>query len=148
MLICYLGDTIDTRLTNLENSINTISTDIDLKKTGTCERCSQTVDSRIDLLETYKTGVEGFFSNVGGHFESDENLNTIGEFQRNVVAVFNSIRNTLFNAKDAIVNHVSMRLSTIESRNVMRSQFVYNLDRKTKCTNAKVKKFKIYFSSI
>ena len=144
-LYSYLGDTIDTQLTNIKTSIDNIKTDIDFAKTGTCDRCSQTVDSRLDLLETYKTGVEDFFSNVGGHFETDENLNTIGEFQRNVMAAFNSIRNTLFNHKDAIVNHVSTRLSTIESRTVMRNQFVYNLDRKTKCTNAKVKKISFFF---
>ena len=125
--------------------MDNIKTDIDFAKIGTCDRCSQTVDSRLDLLETYKTGVEGFFSDVGGHFETDENLNTIGEFQRNVMAAFNSIRNTLFNHKDAIVNHVSTRLNTIESRTVMRNQFVYNLERKTKCTNAKVKKPTIFF---
>ena len=139
-LYSYPGDTIDTQLTNIKTSMDNIKTDIDFAKTGTCDRCSQTVDSRLDLLETYKTGVEGFFSDVGGHFETDENLNTIGEFQRNVMAAFNSIRNTLFNHKDAIVNHVSTRLNTIESRTVMRNQFVYNLERKTKCTNAKVKR--------
>ena len=128
---------------SLKTSVSNIATDIDLPKLGTCDKCKQTVDSRLDLLETYKTEVEEFFSNVGGHFEADENLNNIGEFQRNVVAAFNYIRNTLFNHKDAIVNHVSTRLNTIESRTVMRNQFVYNLDRKTKCTNAKVSKKKI-----